>query len=146
MPRHRRPRYHDSAFQSPNPSRFYRSSSDSVFGGICGGLAERFGWDSAILRLLLIVMAMFSGVFPVVIGYLIAMMVVPRDRDIVRSRTYSADEEEFWREVSDRPRATARTVRYKFMDLEERLRSLETAVTSDEWRLRKQFRDLESDR
>jgi phage shock protein C len=29
------------------------------------------------------------------------------------------------------------------MDLDERLQSIERKVTSDEWRLRKEFRDLE---
>lgn len=141
--RNRGPRYRDETFTSPNPQRFYRSTRDKVFAGVCGGLAERFGWDSSILRILTIVFFFMSGVFPVVVVYLIAAMVVPRDVDIRRERTYSPEEEEFWREVSDRPRTTARSVRYKFMDLEERLRSLETSVTSDEWRLRKEFRDLE---
>ncbi len=34
-------------------------------------------------------------------------------------------------------------LKYTFMDLDERLRDIERKVTSDEWRLRKEFRDLE---
>ena len=45
--------------------------------------------------------------------------------------------------VSDRPQVTFSNLRYKFMDLEDRLQGLESSVTSNEWRLRKQFRDLE---
>ena len=34
-------------------------------------------------------------------------------------------------------------VRYKFKDLDDRLASMERVVTSEEWRLKRQFRDLE---
>ena len=38
---------------------------------------------------------------------------------------------------------TASGLKYTFMDLEERLRNIERNVTSEEWRLKKAFRDLE---
>ena len=55
----------------------------------------------------------------------------------------SAEEEAFWRGVSDRPSATFGNLKYTFMDLEDRLQKLERNVTSEDWRLRKEFRDLE---
>ncbi len=129
-------------FDSPNPSRLYRSRDDSVVFGVCGGLAERFGWDPAVLRVLTLAGLVFSG-GGVFVGYLIAALVLPKRPSGFGGQTTSPEEAEFWREVSDRPRATFRSVKYKFMDLEERLRNLETSVTSDEWRLRREFRDLE---
>lgn len=132
-----------SHFESPNPSRLYRSSDDSMVFGVCGGVAERFGWDPAVLRVLTLVGFFFSG-GGVLVGYLIAALVLPKRPSGFGGRGASPEETEFWREVSDRPRATFRSVKYKFMDLEERLRNLETSVTSDEWRLRREFRDLEN--
>jgi phage shock protein C len=131
-----------SHFESPNPSRLYRSSDDSMVFGVCGGVAERFGWDASVLRVLTLVGFFFSG-GGVLIGYLIAALVIPKRPSGFTGQRASEEDTEFWREVSDRPRATFRSVRYKFMDLEERLRNLETSVTSDEWRLRREFRDLE---
>ena len=55
----------------------------------------------------------------------------------------SAEEEAFWRGVSDRPTATFGNLKYTFMDMEDRLQKLERNVTSEDWRLRKEFRDLE---
>ena len=140
---HRPDRYERSPFESPNPSKFYRSTNDKFLYGVIGGIAERFGWDSSILRIITVVATFASGFFPVFVGYLIAAMVMPTRPFGSQSQMDNPEDAQFWREVSDRPRTTFRGVKYKFMDLEERLRSLESSVTSDEWRLRKEFRDLE---
>lgn len=127
---------------SPNPTRFYRSRSDSVIAGICGGLAERFGWEPLVVRLLALALFFFVGGPLIVIIYLVVWMITPR-RPLNYAGVGDADAEAFWRGVSDRPRATFSNLRYTFMDLEDRLQGLERKVTSDEWRLRKEFRDLE---
>lgn len=129
---------------SPNPTQFRRSSTNKVWAGVCGGIAERFGWDATLVRLLFILAFFFFAGPLIFIVYIVLWMITP-----MRSRTdYSAprdpDEEAFWRAVSDRPSATFANLKYTFMDLEDRLQTLERNVTSDEWRLRKQFRDLES--
>ena len=133
------PRDYDDYTSSPNPKRFYRSKDHSVIGGVCAGVAERFGWDIALVRIVTVLIGLFGG--PIIIAYLVAWVVVP-----VRpfaDRPLSADEDAFWRGVSDRPKATFGHLKYTFMDLEDRLKNLERRVTSDEWRLRKEFRDLE---
>jgi phage shock protein C len=132
----------DDYLRSPNPKRFYRSRQHNVIAGVCGGLANRFGWDVAIVRIIAIAsFFLFAGPL-VVIGYLIAWLVTPQTP--VGERPISAEEDAFWRGVSDRPKATFGTLKYTFMDLDDRLQSIERKVTSDEWRLRKEFRDLES--
>ena len=42
----------DDMFSSPNPKRLYRSRKERVWAGVCGGIAERFGWDPIVVRLL----------------------------------------------------------------------------------------------
>lgn len=143
--RSRRPRHDDydrEFLRSPNPTRFYRSHREKVIGGVCGGLAERFGWDPVLVRIAAGVSFFMSGFFPIGVIYIMAMILTPyapmgnaRDRD--------PEEQAFWRGVSDRPRATFSQMKYTFMDLEERLQRMERKVTSEEWRLRKEFRDLE---
>lgn len=132
------PRRHDYN-SSPNPKKFYRSRRESVIAGVCGGLAERFGWDVALVRVAAILLAMVGG--PALIAYIIAAIVVPK---APMGRAPMSDEEDaFWRGVSDRPNVTFGNLKYTFMDLEDRLQTLERNVTSDDWRLRKEFRDLE---
>ena len=126
---------------SPNPKKLYRSTSDRVIGGVCGGISERFGWEPTLVRIgTVIATLMFAGPL-MVIAYMVLWIITPkRPRG---SRPLSQEEDTFWRGVSDKPSVTFSNIRYKFMDLEDRLQSMERAVTSEEWRLRKQFRDLE---
>ncbi len=131
----------DTYDRHPNPKRFFRSR-DRMIGGVCGGIADRMGWDPTLVRVVAAV-SMITGVFSgfVFLGYLITWMVTPTRPFGVN---LSPDEEQFWRGVSDRPRVTLSNIRYKFKDMEERMQSLEKSVTDDEWRLRRQFRDLET--
>lgn len=140
--RRRRDPYQDAYYNSPNPKRFYRSRDEKVIGGVCGGLAERFGWDPVLVRIAAVLFFVSSGFFPIGVIYIMAMILTP-----YAPRGYARDldpeEDAFWRGVSDRPRATFSQMKYTFMDLEDRLQRMERKVTSDEWRLRKEFKDLE---
>jgi len=132
----------ESVFDSPNPNRMYRSRSNRVWLGVCGGIADRFGWEPTLVRILFVAsIFLFAGPMAI-IAYIFAALVIPTaPRGAER---LAPEEEEFWRNVSDRPRVTASGLKYTFMDLEDRLRNLERSVTSEEWRLKKAFRDLES--
>jgi phage shock protein C len=131
----------DEFYRSPNPKRFYRSRNDKVIAGVCGGIAARFGWEPVLVRVLLVLATLFGmGPFTIV-AYVVVWMITPKAPYGLGS--ISPEEDAFWRGVSDRPRATFGTLKYTFMDLDERLKTMERAVTSDEWRLRQKFRDLE---
>ncbi len=56
----------------------YKSNTDKVFTGVIGGLAEYFNVDSTIIRLIWILIVVFSGIFPGVIVYLLAALIVPK--------------------------------------------------------------------
>ena len=63
---------------------------------------------------------------------------------IVQVRIDSSREEEaFWRAVRLEPSRTARDLLRKFQELERRLRAAEARVTASEFKLRRQFKDLE---
>lgn len=133
--------YEDDMFRSPNPKKFYRSRNDRVIAGICGGIAERFGWEPLVVRLLAVASFFFFAGPLAVIAYIVVWMITPKAP--MGGRNLSPEEDAFWRGVSDRPTVTFSNLKYSFMDLEDRLQTLERNVTSDEWRLRKEFRDLE---
>ncbi|HTP81120.1 MAG TPA: PspC domain-containing protein [Bacteroidota bacterium] len=58
--------------------RLFRSRKDSRIAGICGGLAEYFDVDPNIVRLVVVVMGLATGIFPFVIGYVVAWWIVPQ--------------------------------------------------------------------
>ncbi len=58
--------------------RLYLSASDKKLAGVCGGLGEYFEADPTLIRLATSVIAILTGVIPMLIGYLIAWMIIPR--------------------------------------------------------------------
>jgi phage shock protein C len=57
--------------------RFHRSRSNRVLAGVCGGIAEYYGSDPTAVRLLTLVLGLFTGIFPMVVLYLVAAIVIP---------------------------------------------------------------------
>lgn len=43
------------------PNRLYRSESDKMIAGVCGGIADYFGVDSSLVRILFITITLFGG-------------------------------------------------------------------------------------
>lgn len=56
--------------------RLTRSSSDKWIGGVCGGLAEYFGWNANLVRLLFVLSCLLPG--PQFIVYLVLWIVIPK--------------------------------------------------------------------
>lgn len=52
-------------------------SNDRIIAGVCGGIAEYFGFDATIVRLVTAALALFTAIVPSVILYLIAAMTIP---------------------------------------------------------------------
>lgn len=61
------------------PRRLHRSVTDCKIAGVCGGLAEYWGVDSTVVRLVWVLLVLFPIPFvPAVIGYFVAWIVMPR--------------------------------------------------------------------
>jgi phage shock protein C len=55
--------------------KLYRSRNDRMLAGVCGGLADYFGVDPTIVRILFVLFALAGG--PGLILYIILMLVIP---------------------------------------------------------------------
>jgi len=63
--------------------RLYKSNDNKVFFGVIGGIGEYFDIDPIILRIIWVVIVVFTAFVPGVIAYTIAIFVVPnRPRQI----------------------------------------------------------------
>jgi phage shock protein PspC (stress-responsive transcriptional regulator) len=59
--------------------RLRRSATDVQIAGVCGGIAEYFGVDPTVVRVLWAVLTLFPGAIVLgVIAYLLAWLVMPR--------------------------------------------------------------------
>ena len=72
--------------------KLYRSETDKVLAGVCGGLAEYFDIDSVLLRLIWVLIVVMSGIFPGVIVYILAILIVPKRPITTPEETSKIDE------------------------------------------------------
>ncbi len=57
--------------------RLYRSRTDRVFAGVCGGLAERLNVDPSLVRIAWVVLALATAVVPFLVLYVVMALIVP---------------------------------------------------------------------
>jgi len=125
--------------ESPNPHRLYRDPENGVFLGVCAGIAAYFGVSPGKVRLGAVVLGFVF--FPhVLLAYLAAAVFLKRRPTLLYR---SPDEEVFWRSVSVQPADTFSAIRHSFRELEQRVVGIERYVTSAEFKLNRDFRDLE---
>ncbi len=55
--------------------KLYRSKTDRVLGGVCGGLAEYFNTDATLIRVLFVLLTVLGGAGPII--YLAMWIIVP---------------------------------------------------------------------
>lgn len=59
------------------PKKLFRSTSDKMIAGICGGLGQYLGIDSTIVRLIFVLLALAGG--PGILAYIILWLIVPEE-------------------------------------------------------------------
>jgi phage shock protein C len=62
---------------STSPKRLTRSRRHRAIAGVCGGIADYFGWDPTLVRILYVVGSILSVGFPGTIVYLVLWLVIP---------------------------------------------------------------------
>src|SRR5262245_59985657 len=120
-------------------NRLYRNPQRGMIAGVCAGVADYFGFDLAITRLLVVVAALFSFPF-MCIAYFAAAFRVRRKPTAEPGGEYVVDPVQ--RKVRTDPHDMLSSVRYRFRDLDSRLQRLEKYVTSNRFALDREFRSL----
>lgn len=57
--------------------KLYRSKSNMAVAGVLGGLGEYFSIDPVVLRVFFVLFVLLTGVFPGVIAYILAILIIP---------------------------------------------------------------------
>lgn len=57
--------------------KLYRSRTNRMIAGVMGGLGEFFGVDPVLLRLGYLILTVFTGFVPGIVGYVLAVIIVP---------------------------------------------------------------------
>lgn len=126
--------------KTPSYKKLYLDKKNAKISGVCAGLGDYFGIDPMILRIAAVACAIFSGLLFVAIAYIfLAYFLDPKPKGMYENEKQS----EFWKSVRTEPSNTVRDVRYKFRDIERRLRAAEAHVTSPQYTLHREINDLQ---
>ncbi|RYY78193.1 MAG: PspC domain-containing protein [Moraxellaceae bacterium] len=61
-----------------NKIGLYRSRRRNMIAGVMGGIAERYGWNANLLRLIFVIVSICSAAFPGIIVYLVLWLLMPK--------------------------------------------------------------------
>jgi phage shock protein C len=126
---------YDDSFQR---RRFTRNKDRAVVAGVCAGLADYFGFNLKVTRVLAVI-SLFMAMPVTLIAYFGTVFLVPAVRDERRRTSYDVD---FRRAVRASPAQTLANVRRRYQSLDRRLARLERYVTSSRFNLDQEFRKL----
>ena len=157
----------NSDYPPTNPKReLYRDPSRGKIGGVCVGLADYFSLEVWVVRIIAVTALLFFQ-FPIFIAYIVAYLVLePKPgtgkfdkfsgfrgyskrhayqagSESNKDGSYSASVQQVWKKGRI-PTQTLKGLNGRFQSLENRLRSIESYVTSKQFELRKEFEDLSS--
>lgn len=118
-------------------SKLYRNSQRGMIFGVCAGIADYFGFSVAVTRVLFVIGALFS--FPMLlVAYVLMAFLLPRKPEDAPD----AAADPVQRRIRSNPHDTLGSVRYRFGELDLRLQRLEKYVTSNRFKLEREFREL----
>lgn len=58
--------------------RLYRSRTDRMVAGICGGLGEVYNLDPTLIRLGLVFLGLATGILPLLVAYIVGIIIIPQ--------------------------------------------------------------------
>ena len=119
---------------SRHERRFYRNADKAMLGGVCAGIADYFGFNLCVTRLLTVI-ALFT--MPVtILGYLALVLLTP---SVSMKESQRPVDPEFHKAMRSSPSQTMSDVRGRFKSLDRRLARLEKYVTSSRYQLDREF-------
>jgi len=124
-----------SRFSDVLPEGLVRDTVQGKVAGVCAGLGGYFTIKTKWIRLFLIVSCVFGFFIPVIIVYIVLALLMPAAPSGFAYGTATLDET--GRRVPDNS-----YMRDHFAHLDHRLATMEAWVTSEDYRLRQQFRNL----
>jgi phage shock protein C len=55
-------------------------SKDKMIAGVCGGIADYFGWSAGAVRIVYLLVSLFSAAFPGILIYLVLWLLMPKQQ------------------------------------------------------------------
>lgn len=105
-------------------------AKDGVIFGVAKGLADHFHWSVGLVRLIIILSAVFLFLWPTIIAYLVAALLMSPAPE---GQLDSQEERDIWLQTQLDPGAAMEQLARRAGTVEKRLRRLEDFITSREY-------------
>jgi phage shock protein C len=125
--------------------RLYRDPQNGVLGGVCAGLAEYFGTETWMVRILVVSAFLLSAGFFVVLAYIAACLIlekIPEERKQQQS-VYKAHnvKQKSW-QAGRSAEQILQSVDAELAEMERNIRHMEAYVTSSAFKVEREINDL----
>jgi len=131
-----------TAYASTSQGRFTRNADRAVLGGVCAGIADYFGFNLRVTRLLAII-AFFVAMPVTTLTYIAVVLLVPAESaGGTRRKRRRMSRRERREAAAEARREAADALGERARSLDERLARVEKYVTSSRYDLDREFRNL----
>ena len=117
-------------------SGLYRSREGIIL-GVCRGIADYFDFSVLWIRVILIIVFIFTGFWPIIGVYILAALLMKSDPHM--SGSQESKRNRYCRYKKGAGRAAAERFKRRWRHLEQRIRRMEDKVTSREFEWNRRF-------
>jgi phage shock protein C len=107
----------------------YRSRK-GIFMGVCRGLAEHFDFSVFWMRIIIFILFLFTGFWPIGVMYIVAGLLLKMEPV---SPLRDEEDKEFYKAYTHSRESAIQRVKRKFDNIERRIQRMEHTVTSREF-------------
>lgn len=118
--------------------RFYRNRDRAFIAGVCAGVADYFGFNLKVTRVIAVISLLMAMPVTLLI-YFATVVLIPSAPDPAMQPNVDAD---FRKALRSAPGQTLGDVKRRFQTLDSRLARLERYVTSPKYNLDREIRNL----
>ncbi len=128
-----------------NSRELYRDPVNGKIGGVCAGLANYFGLEVWVVRILAISAGLLGGGFLIVLAYVALMLMLEKQpyqyQQTVKSQREHTLKSKPW-EQGQTADALLNTLYEDLTKVEKRVRNMEAYVTSEAFKVNREFSKL----
>ncbi len=123
----------------------YRDTENGKIAGVCAGIANYFGLEIWLVRIAVVSAALLGGSFLVLLAYIAFALMLERQPYDLQQQTQASREHQVknkpW-QAGETPEMVINNIDAELEKIEKRLQEMEAYVTSDAFKLNREFRQL----
>lgn len=128
-----------------NKRELYRDTENGKISGVCAGLANYFALEVWLVRIMVISAALLGGSFLVLLAYIAMTLMIEKQPanyvEAIKTEQEHKLKSKPWQQGQS-PEVLLDTIERDFDSLEVKIRDIEAYVTSDAFKVNKEFKSL----